>query len=153
MGWVCASADRCLDNLSVWAHFVGPKLHASQSHSLPPLPYPSSLPPYLSSPPKWTPHRPPTVSAVEAGWANDEVVSRTAARCEGLPKWQELYESWSNNGGLQSNVIDLEGGIASATTQSLWPRGRNTSKADAQREVASQVVVETSKLFLPIRRC
>jgi hypothetical protein len=45
-------------------------------------------------------------------------------------------------------VIDLEGGIASATTQSLRPRGRNTSKAEAKREAASQVVVKTIKTFL-----
>jgi hypothetical protein len=64
-------------------------------------------------------------------------------------KWQELYESWSNNGGPQSNVVDLEGGTTSATTQALRPRGRNTSKAEAKREAASQVVVETSKTFLP----
>jgi hypothetical protein len=64
------------------------------------------------------------------------------------PKWQELYKSWSNNGGPQSNVFDLEGGTASATTHELRPRGRNTSKAEAKRDAASQVVVETIKTFL-----
>jgi hypothetical protein len=62
-------------------------------------------------------------------------------------KWQELYDSWSNNGRPQSNVVYLEGGTTSATTEALRPRGRNTSKAKAKQEAASQVVVEAIKTF------
>jgi hypothetical protein len=56
--------------------------------------------------------------------------------------------SWSNNGGTQSNVVDLEGGNASASSQSKWQRGKNNSKAQAKREASSQAIVDTIKTFL-----
>jgi hypothetical protein len=68
------------------------------------------------------------------------------------PKWQDHYTSWSNNGGAQSNVVDLKGGTASVSSQAKRPRGRTNSKGKAKREASLQAVVHIIKIyFLPTR--
>jgi hypothetical protein len=42
---------------------------------------------------------------------------RCWAAIKDSPKWQDLYVSWTNNEGTQSNFMDLEGGTTSASSQ------------------------------------
>jgi hypothetical protein len=63
-------------------------------------------------------------------------------------KWHDLYGSWTNNGGTQSNAGYLEGGNTSASSQARQPRGRTNSKAKEKQEASLQAILDTIKTFL-----
>jgi hypothetical protein len=64
-------------------------------------------------------------------------------------KWEELYASWSNiGGGVQSNVMHIDGAAPSLSSQSKRLRGMNNSKADAKCKGTLQAVMDMFKTFL-----